>query len=406
MKKKILLRGGNLINKGAEAMLLTVVNQIRKKESDLEFYVFPIKEEKGLYEKYGINELKYGTSKSNMIWFFIKNIIYLFPLFVKHKKLNSLNQIFICRDFNGVIDISGFNYGDYWGSSGLLHANIWLEYFNISRDKFYIFMPQAFGSFNKLGFEGLFEPFFRNSTLICARDNASYKYLIEKNENVKPNNLKIFNDIVFSFREKANKSNLKHQSDLIVGIAPNMHIKKKVISDNNTNSYTDLLTKDILALIKKYPNIKIKLVPTETFPDKDTEDDSSLCKEILKKCNTKNVEFDERYLNAEAVFDKIGECDILIGSRFHSLIFALSQGIPVLTIGWSHKYVELMKYFELLTYIIPVDKLGNNYFNTKVEEIIDNKLSLNKNILIKSEKIISENEKLFTIVENIININK
>lgn len=41
----------------------------------------------------------------------------------------------------------------------------------------------------------------------------------------------------------------------------------------------------------------------------------------------------------------IGEACLLIGSRFHSLVAALSQATPAIAAGWSHKYDMLMNDF-------------------------------------------------------------
>jgi colanic acid/amylovoran biosynthesis protein len=39
----------------------------------------------------------------------------------------------------------------------------------------------------------------------------------------------------------------------------------------------------------------------------------------------------------------IGQCQLVISSRYHALIAAMSQGIAVGTAGWSHKYTELLE---------------------------------------------------------------
>jgi polysaccharide pyruvyl transferase WcaK-like protein len=43
----------------------------------------------------------------------------------------------------------------------------------------------------------------------------------------------------------------------------------------------------------------------------------------------------------------IGESLLLIGSRYHSLAGALSSQVPVIAMGWSHKYEELLGDFGL-----------------------------------------------------------
>jgi polysaccharide pyruvyl transferase WcaK-like protein len=48
-----------------------------------------------------------------------------------------------------------------------------------------------------------------------------------------------------------------------------------------------------------------------------------------------------------------------ISSRFHSLIAGLSQQVPILAIGWSHKYRELLQLFDLEEYCLDYRKLNN-----------------------------------------------
>jgi len=82
---------------------------------------------------------------------------------------------------------------------------------------------------------------------------------------------------------------------------------------------------------------------------------------------------------AEEIKSVIGCSDLVIGSRFHSLVAGLSQGVPVVAIGWSHKYEKLLRSFELGEYVVPFEDAELSYVISKVKsawEMRDSNTSL------------------------------
>lgn len=49
--------------------------------------------------------------------------------------------------------------------------------------------------------------------------------------------------------------------------------------------------------------------------------------------------------NAAQIHRILGACDVHAVSRFHAMVGALVVGVPVLVMGWSHKYLEVMERF-------------------------------------------------------------
>jgi polysaccharide pyruvyl transferase WcaK-like protein len=56
--------------------------------------------------------------------------------------------------------------------------------------------------------------------------------------------------------------------------------------------------------------------------------------------------------NAYEIKGIIGLCDFFIGSRMHSCIAALSQGIPTIGVAYSKKFIGIFNSVDLGTYVI------------------------------------------------------
>lgn len=50
-------------------------------------------------------------------------------------------------------------------------------------------------------------------------------------------------------------------------------------------------------------------------------------------------------MSALEIKREIAACDILLSSRYHSCVAALSSGVPVLVLGWHYKYTELLRWY-------------------------------------------------------------
>jgi polysaccharide pyruvyl transferase WcaK-like protein len=59
----------------------------------------------------------------------------------------------------------------------------------------------------------------------------------------------------------------------------------------------------------------------------------------------------------EAIREFIGLSQLMVASRFHAMIGALYKGVPVLLVGWSHKYKEVLDMFKLGRSAIDYKKL-------------------------------------------------
>lgn len=91
-------------------------------------------------------------------------------------------------------------------------------------------------------------------------------------------------------------------------------------------------------------NARIVLIPNE-FSSCESEDDvhiAELVKARMKRKDKAVIVPGEKY-TAQQLKGIIGQCDVVVASRYHTIVAALSQSIPVLAIGWHAKYHAVLR---------------------------------------------------------------
>jgi colanic acid/amylovoran biosynthesis protein len=98
----------------------------------------------------------------------------------------------------------------------------------------------------------------------------------------------------------------------------------------------------------------------------------------------------------------IRQCDFFIGSRMHANIAALSQGIPTLAIGWSHKYHGIMKRLGMEKYVCDFSNVTFEELKTKVDEIFSLRREIREQLTLKVEDEKSSSLQAIKLVFNLI----
>ena len=66
-------------------------------------------------------------------------------------------------------------------------------------------------------------------------------------------------------------------------------------------------------------------------------------------------------MTSTEIKNEIASCEIMVASRCHSCVAALSSGIPTLVIGWHYKYEELLHWYGQVEWL-----LSHNNCDTKL----------------------------------------
>ena len=90
------------------------------------------------------------------------------------------------------------------------------------------------------------------------------------------------------------------------------------------------------------------------------------------------VDFD---VNAAGIKRVIGCTDIVLVSRFHAMVGALSLGVPAVVLGWSHKYVEVMARFGLENCVMDYQELDAAQLQLAVKTVFGRRQLVRETIL-------------------------
>ncbi|MCH8555636.1 MAG: polysaccharide pyruvyl transferase family protein [Schleiferiaceae bacterium] len=363
-KNNFLLIGGNFINKGAEAMLLTVATHLQTTYPTARIYAICHPEEKEVAQRFGIIPLT--VERSSLANFARKVVRKITQTFLGRKypyaDETPVAGVRSMLDCTAIIDVSGFAYHDGRGYQQPLETLKALAVY--PNAKFYM-MPQAWGPFNDSETAKNTKAMLERAAKFYVRDAVSEKY-VAKLLQVDADTLQRKPDIAFNFGV-LNSENTGHLQAFLpkgkkgtaYGISPNMRIFEKGPRDVMANPYGKLLVQLSLALLNKGGSVL--LIPNEMRPGGGVThpDDLQLCTQLYEAILQENPVLTEdqlqcptTYMSAYEVKHIISHLDILIASRFHSLIFGLSQEIPCIAISWSHKYKELFKLFDQERYVV------------------------------------------------------
>ncbi|MEL7148605.1 MAG: polysaccharide pyruvyl transferase family protein, partial [Bacteroidota bacterium] len=172
MSLTVEVKGVNFINKGAELMMQSIRKEVLKKFPEATVCMNLRSGSPKKIREAGFSVIPYYFSKKyGLINVFLNICSAIIPGFLRRKwKLVRLGEIDL------ILDASGFTYSDQWGyeSMEVMHA-----YYKKMRQqgKKVVFMPQAFGPFEKPKSSHYSKLMFSEADLIFVRDKVSLDYV-------------------------------------------------------------------------------------------------------------------------------------------------------------------------------------------------------------------------------------
>jgi polysaccharide pyruvyl transferase WcaK-like protein len=93
--------------------------------------------------------------------------------------------------------------------------------------------------------------------------------------------------------------------------------------------------------------ISIILIPNEVQLLSDMND-ITVSREIQDKLKKEGIYvdiIDSAHMSTKELKNIIASCEVIVASRYHSCVAALSSGVPTLVVGWHYKYEELLHWY-------------------------------------------------------------
>ena len=374
------IRKAGFINKGAELMLFAILEKLKERYPDAKFAMAPnLKSQPfekrvplGLYQK---------------VYFWRKGFQFGILGNLIPPNIRKEYGLVVDKEISVVIDASGFSYSDQCGTSSCLELANSCKRWKKNNTKV-ILLPQAFGPFESIINKSSIKKAVENIDVLYARDTVSYNYLVntvgeKKNIKLAPDFTNLLKGIVpDNFNSADNK----------FCIVPNYRMIDKT-SKEMSDAYIPFLIKCAKYLLEK--NQKPFILVHEG--DKDFE----LAQIIKNEINEINIIQETDPLKIKGI---LGACEGTIGSRFHGLVSALSQGIPSLATGWSHKYQMLFNDYGFSGGLMDV-KMSDEDIKLKIDLIIEpeSREAIKNKIIINSNRLKELSQQMWDEVFMVIN---
>ncbi len=195
--------------------------------------------------------------------------------------------------------------------------------------------------------------------LFCAREDISVDYL--KKYGVATNIVRT-SDAAFLLSPPIQKQGKKTDRTIAVTV-------RQWLEPESQQKYEKAIAAIIDTLVKK-EKVHIVIVPHVNAP-KYNEDDNVVSESILKLVQNRDaVSIDNTIHSPKQAMQFFQKCELLIGTRMHSVILSLVSGTPAIAIEYEHKTGGIMKDLGLSEYVFKFASLDSDMVTKKASNLL------------------------------------
>lgn len=347
--RNIIITGGGMVNKGAQAMTLIAVHELRVRFPDHRIFLYSpvdlankeLDKSQFAFDFTGWYPMKFACCQHNPLQ-------RAMTLLRSRSELLEAEAIYRHTDF--IVDISGYALGSNWNDkicNDFLDILEFAQGFNIP----VYLMPQSFGPFDfgadRKILNDRIKTLLPTAKVIFAREQEGYDALVNT---YGLTNVRLATDLVLGNKgidlEKVFKGrpgmNLPEIAENSVAVIPN--------SMNVNVSSQEAVLAMYMDVVEKLLNLdkKVYLLSHSSM-------DAALCRTLKERFEMqKDVVLLEQDFSCLEFNELVQKFQYLVASRFHSIVHAYKNGVPCIALGWATKYHDLLKLFEQEQYVFDV----------------------------------------------------
>jgi len=138
----------------------------------------------------------------------------------------------------------------------------------------------------------------------------------------------------------------------VIGLSVSYQAKNR---EKTVGSYISTMV-HLVDHVHKSVNGMVLLIPNEISSG--ANDDARIAEKVHEQVAGQNCQIvPSPRLRAQELKGIIQQCDLVVAARYHTIVAALSLGIPTLAIGWHHKYAGVLDRFGQERWLCSIEDL-------------------------------------------------
>jgi colanic acid/amylovoran biosynthesis protein len=383
MPVKILLIGGPLSNNlGGPSVLAGGTKALSEQFPDPRFTLLNpsgnTEGEEELAGKYGVDLIEFDPTFSYMRQLLPRALVKrIFGVASGPPWLRRFLNTF--READIIIDVWGIAFADSLGSNSFACR---------LRDGFFFAIGKVLGkpvvkSTADLGpFEQKWNRFFAKFylqhcvDLILARDDETQRCVAELGVRTKmltcPDSAFLLEPCQTEVSERLAGYRRNHP---VIGISVSFQLHNRA---HDPAGYIRMMS-DVARHVISVHNAHVVVIPNDVSdgPNDDERLADEVCGQVGEHCEVVRT---GSFLAGETK-GVIGECDAILAARYHSVVAALSQGVPTFAIAWHHKYKGILSLFGLQRWMSDIGEVNSSDLIRLFDEMLQQREHIRETIL-------------------------